>query len=179
MISFREFLKIKLPGQRLNNDIPFRQWIWTFNSVFVWFHQLFCKTNPLLIYFFPQMNDRFYPFPCHRSSLINHFINRIRYLSVPMFFWYSLTSLNWIISAMVGWIINQTDFQFVFICWLSHSANKLSSPASRVRAVIQVNNQFLYIYISIFVFKPPHFYTICYKITSFKWSPEKYRKEPV
>ena len=80
-------------------------------------------------------------FPAEISSSIDDRIHRAEQVAVPGFFQSRPVTLNGVVFAVIGWVVNQSHAQPCQIGKLCHAQKKLAAPSIAFRPIVQIDDQ--------------------------------------
>src|SRR4051812_14514101 len=79
--------------------------------------------------------------PGHRGSIVQDCLNRIKDRPIPMMFENAPAAFDWIVLAVVWWVIGQPHPEAILVRECNHPLHELRTPTMVFRAVIQIDDQ--------------------------------------
>ena len=96
-----------------------------FKAILDLFESLLGNANALFVDLFEQVNGGLNGFPSHRASPLQDRVDGVQQGPVPMHLQDTPAAFDGVVLAMVWWIVNQDDFQFIAVSKLHHPFHEL------------------------------------------------------
>ena len=109
-------------------------------AIFDLLESLLGNANALLIDLLKQVNGGLNGFPSHRASPLQDRVDGVQQGPIPVHLQDTPTAFNGVVLAMVWWIVDQHDFQFIAVSKLHHPFDELRPKTRVLGAVVQVDH---------------------------------------
>jgi len=109
----------------LNSDTVLRKRLISFKAILDLFESLLGDANALFIDRFEQVNGGLNGFPSHRASPLQDRVDGVQQGPVSVHLQDTPAAFDGVVLAMVWWIVDQHDFQFIVVSKLHHPFHEL------------------------------------------------------
>ena len=114
-------------------------------------------------------------FPCHGFRPFNGSLAIRQERSIPMIFQDAPNMFHRIVCAMMRWIVNQVNVEWISVREFNHPLDELPASASQFRPMIEIDHQVVDMSMLILPVLPPILKTIDDEITGFAYDVPKRR----
>src|SRR5690349_23507790 len=80
-------------------------------------------------------------FPGHALGKLDHGIDCVEYDTIPVILQNAPAAFDWIVFAVIGWIVGQTHRQTAALSKSEHPLHELAASAMVLRAIVKIDHE--------------------------------------
>jgi hypothetical protein len=153
-----------LPGLGGDGEAPFAEGFRSIEACGIGLEVSFVEFDPSIVCSLKQTDNGGNSAPSHCAGPRERLVDGAQECPVPVVLQNPPAAFNQIVFAMIGWIVNQFDFQTCLVAKIHDAFHKLGATAIDLGAVVQVNLQTSNVWMCIASLRPPQIQAVCNKV---------------